>query len=475
MLFNSFAFAVFLPMVFILYWLIPQRFRWVLLLAASYYFYMSWNAIYAILILFTTVISYFCGLALERTKKRWLRNVTLIVALSLCLGVLFIFKYYNFTVNTLRCFINFSPYIMKFALPVGISFYTFQTLSYVIDVYKGGSPTEHHFGIYATFVIFFPQLIAGPIERASRLIPQIKKKHSFDIAHASWGGMIIIWGLFKKMVVADNLAVYADMVYGNITSYQGFSIVLATLCFTIQIYCDFSGYTDIARGSAKLFGIELMDNFKCPYFATSVKDFWSRWHISLSTWFRDYVYIPMGGNRVSKARNCFNVLITFLVSGLWHGASWNFVVWGGLHGLAQIYENAFGIKPKREEENDIFTIIRIIVVFAFVSMAWIFFRVQDVHQGFYAIKNMFVGVSHIWQYISQGITAMGLHNLTNAGLMVLYIVPLTVFDIFSLKTDVIEWFVNRNAVVQNTVTTILIVTIMLYGYAGQSTFVYFQF
>lgn len=328
MLFNSMAYAIFLPLVFIIYWCIPSKYRWILLLGASYYFYMSWNPKYVVIIAFTTVVSYLCALALEKVSSQPLRKIIMFIALTLCLGVLFIFKYYNFTLNTICHFISFEPKYLDFLLPVGISFYTFQTLSYVIDVYRKEIKAEKHFGIYATFVSFFPQLVAGPIERSGNLLPQIKKKHVFDIEKARYGIWLIVWGVFKKVIVADNLAVFVDQVYGDVYSYSGFSLVLATLFFTFQIYCDFSGYSDIARGSANLFGIELMENFKSPYFSESVKDFWSRWHISLSSWFRDYLYIPMGGNRVGTIRNCFNVLVTFLVSGLWHGASWNFVIWG---------------------------------------------------------------------------------------------------------------------------------------------------
>lgn len=329
MLFNSFAYAIFLPLVLIVYWAIPTKFRWLLLLIASYYFYMRWNYKYVVLILFTTIVSYSVALLLEQTKNQVLKRMYVVLSLMLCLGVLFVFKYFNFAMGTLSRFIVFEPRYLDLLLPVGISFYTFQTLSYVIDVYRGDIAAERNFGIYAAYVSFFPQLVAGPIERPSNLLPQIKEDHVFNIENADYGVRLILWGLFKKMLIADNLAVFVDLVFEDIYSYSGGAILIATLFFTIQIYCDFSGYSDIARGSAKLFGIELMENFKSPYFSTSVKDFWGRWHISLSSWFKDYLYIPLGGNRVKKIRNCVNVLITFLVSGLWHGANWNFVVWGG--------------------------------------------------------------------------------------------------------------------------------------------------
>lgn len=472
MLFNSMTYAAFLPVVFVIYWFIPSKFRWILLLVASYYFYMSWNPRYVLLIVFTTVVSYFCAILLEKVSSPLFRRLIVISALLLCLGVLFVFKYYNFTINTISHFITFEPKYMNYLLPVGISFYTFQTLSYVLDVYRKEIKAENHFGIYATFVSFFPQLVAGPIERTSNLLPQIKEKQIFNAVKARHGIWLIVWGLFKKVIIADNLAVFVDRVYGNIYSYSGFSLALATLFFTVQIYCDFSGYSDIARGSANLFGIELMKNFKSPYFSESVKDFWSRWHISLSTWFRDYLYIPMGGNRVGSIRKLFNILVTFLVSGLWHGASWNFVIWGGLHGAAQVYENVFDIKKKTE--NKVYAVIRKIVVFFFVAYAWIFFRVDNYTQGIYATKALFSGITHPVEYFVSGINILGITGNT-AWKVVLYLVPLFIFDYISLKVDLIEWMVARKTVVRHLVLIIMILLLLLFGYAGKSTFVYFQF
>lgn len=472
MLFNSMPYAIFLPSIFILYWIIPQKKRWILLLVGSYYFYMSWNYKYVVLIFYTTIVSYVAALLLERTKKKYLKNIILMVTLVLCLGVLFVFKYYNFALGSLAHIIPFEPHYFKILLPVGVSFYTFQTLSYVIDVYKGDIDVEKHFGIYATFISFFPQLVAGPIERSSNLLPQIREKHNFHLENAYYGVHLILWGLFKKMVIADNLAVFVDLVYGDIYTYTGGSIFAATLFFTIQIYCDFSGYSDIARGSAKLFGVELMENFKSPYFSTSVKDFWGRWHISLSSWFRDYLYIPLGGNRVSQIRNCVNVMITFLLSGLWHGANWNFIVWGGIHGMAQIYENAFGIK--KTDGNAPFVFIRRIFVFSFVAFAWIFFRVENIHQGFYAVFSMFKGISHPATYFREGFTAIGVHR-DLLPYLALYFIPLLVFDLVSLKKDIILWISTKGAVVRHVYVIMMVLLLLFYGYIGQSTFVYFQF
>lgn len=339
------AFAIFLPVAFFSYWAIPSRWRWVQLLAVSYYFYLSFNARYVLIILFTTALSYSCALRIEaaqnaRSKKRWL---ALLLAGSL--GVLFVFKYFNFFAASALGALNamaipVSPVMLRLALPVGISFYTFQTIGYVADVYRGIVPAEHHFGYYAVFVSFFPQLAAGPIARAGDLLPQIRREHTFDDAQAGYGLKRMAWGFFKKLLLADGAAQYVDVVYNDIAGHQGFAIIVATFLFAIQIYCDFSGYSDIAQGTAMLFGIELTTNFKSPYFSGSVKEFWSRWHISLSSWLRDYVYIPLGGNRCGKLRHAFNLMATFLVSGLWHGANWTYVVWGALHGAAQIVETA---------------------------------------------------------------------------------------------------------------------------------------
>lgn len=291
-----------------------------------------------------TVISYSAGLILEKCNNPKYKKKILIGSIIGCLLVLFFFKYFNFTSRTISAVlskfaIQLQPITLNLLLPVGISFYTFQVISYIIDVYKKNIKAESNFGIYATFVSFFPQLVAGPIERTSNLLPQIKKQHKFDEELALSGAKLMLWGYFKKLVIADNVAQYVDLVYENLANYKGFDLLLATFFFTIQIYCDFSGYSDIAIGTARLFGINLTINFKSPYLSSSIKEFWSRWHISLSTWFRDYIYIPLGGNRCSKVKQIFNLLVTFLVSGLWHGANWTFVIWGGIHGLAQVIEN----------------------------------------------------------------------------------------------------------------------------------------
>ncbi|MDE6386373.1 MAG: MBOAT family protein [Lachnospiraceae bacterium] len=475
MLFNSFAFAIFLPIVFILYWALPKKCQWLVILVSSYYFYMSWNVKYVVLILMTTVVSYITAILLEKEHNEKKRKLYLSVAFLFCLGVLFFFKYFNFISASIagvvqRFSIQYSPFMVDVLLPVGISFYTFQTLAYVIDVYRGDVNAEHHFGKYAAFISFFPQLVAGPIERTANLLPQIKRENIFEYGQASYGLKLMVWGFFKKIVIADTLAVYVDTVYNNLHEYTGMILGIATIFFTIQIYCDFSGYSDIAVGCAKLFGIDLMSNFKSPYFSSSVKEFWSRWHISLSTWFRDYVYIPLGGNRVSKWRHRLNLMITFLVSGLWHGAAWTYVIWGGIHGLAQVMENLFGKIKVRKGKG-----VRMLLVFLFAAFAWIFFRAQSFSDAAYVIRYTLSGIRHPRQYLMAGYQDLALTKkaiMTCIGMIGL----LCVYDAFSLKYDVIACVGRWNVVLRWTVYLAMVLLILFMAPIGNaSSFIYFQF
>lgn len=494
MLFNSFAFAIFLPVVFILYWALPKKCQWLVILVSSYYFYMSWNVKYVFLILLTTVVSYITAILLEKEQNEKRRKFYLSIAFAFCLGVLFFFKYFNFISASIagivqRFAIGYSPFMINVLLPVGISFYTFQTLAYVIDVYRGEVCAEHHFGKYAAFISFFPQLVAGPIERTSNLLPQIKRENCFAYGQASYGMKLMVWGFFKKIVIADTLAVYVDAVYNNLHDHTGMILGIATIFFTIQIYCDFSGYSDIAVGCAKLFGIDLMSNFKSPYFSCSVKEFWSRWHISLSTWFRDYVYIPLGGNRVSKWRHRLNLMITFLVSGLWHGAAWTYVIWGGIHGLAQVIENFFGqnhlqaksaekiTKSGRDANNAGITLnlVRMLCVFLFAAFAWIFFRAQSLSDAAYVIRYTLSGIRHPMQYLLKGYSDLALTKktiMTCIGMVGL----LAVYDAFSLKYDVIACVGRWNVVVRWSVYLAMVLLILFMAPIGNaSSFIYFQF
>ena len=477
MLFNSFAFAVFLPIVFTLYWAFPHKYRWAILLAASYYFYMSWNPKYIVLILFTTVISYTAALLIEgKTDKRF-KDIILAIAAVLCLGVLFFFKYFNFVSQSVSdvmrlLSIKMNPVTLHLILPVGISFYTFQTLGYVIDVYRGDTAAEHHFGKYATFISFFPQLVAGPIERSDKLLPQIKAEHTFDYDQGTYGVKLMAWGYFKKMVVADTISQYIGRVYDMPYNYQGFSLVIAAVLFSFEIYCDFSGYSDIAIGTAKLMGIDLMTNFKSPYFSQSIREFWSRWHISLSTWFRDYVYIPLGGNRVFKLRNAFNIMVTFLTSGLWHGANWTFVIWGGIHGLAQIIENQFGFLRKRSFG---FTgLCRVILVFIFSTIAWVFFASNSLSDTGYIFSHMLSGITNPIAYLHDGFAELEM-QVSVLSSLVFSIVLLMVYDFMSLKHDCIALVSRQKPVVRTMIYFSLFFIIILFRASRPAEFVYFQF
>jgi len=470
MLFNSLAFAVFLPIVFVLFWALPQRMRWIVLLLSSYYFYMSWNVKYVVLILFTTGVSYMAAVLLEKCKTKRDKKLLLATTLVASLGVLFVFKYFNFFSASLgKVFHMFAiplhPVTLQLMLPVGISFYTFQTLSYVIDVYKGEVAAEKNFGRYAAFISFFPQLVAGPIERTKNLLPQInKEKYEFHYEDAAYGLRLMAWGFFKKLVIADNLAVYVDQIFNDVHYYSGFPMLLSVFFFTLQIYCDFSGYSDIAIGTARLFDIKLMTNFKSPYFSNSIKEFWSRWHISLSTWFRDYVYIPLGGNRVSAFRRDLNQMITFLVSGLWHGAAWTFVIWGGVHGGMQIVERRL-LKDKKLPK---------IVIFVFVALAWIFFRANSLSDAIYVLTHLFTGIDAPSLYFG---AVMDVFDWTVKQIIFLLvpIVLLGIYDYVALSVDPIQKLGELPKAVRWVIYYLFVFMVLMLASFNAQEFVYFQF
>ncbi len=392
MLFNSVEFLCFLPAVFLLYWFALKdnlKGQNVLVLIASYVFYGAWDPRFLALIILSSVIDFLLGQAIFDTENKRRRKLYLFISLFVNLGLLGFFKYYGFFVDSFVELLNTIGFqahksTLNIILPVGISFYTFQTLSYTIDIYRKRLEPTRDLIAFSTFVAFFPQLVAGPIERASNLLPQFLKKRTFNEEYAVSGLRIMLWGFFKKVVIADRLAEYVDIVYSSPGEFQGISLIIATFFFALQIYCDFSGYSDIAIGTARLMGFDLMTNFRTPYFATSLREFWQRWHISLSTWFRDYVYIPLGGNRVGEARKIFNLMVTFLVSGLWHGANWTFVIWGGIHGLILSLETVF---RKSKPFSFVPNFIKGIFIFAVVCLAWVFFRADNVSDVFLIFKN----------------------------------------------------------------------------------------
>lgn len=377
MLFNSLHFLLFFPAVCIIYFILPSlRARNLFLLGASYYFYMNWEPLYALLLLSSTLVTYLAALGIGHCTRQRAKRRCLVGSLVLNLGILFLFKYYNFVAENISDLLvqwGMSVRMPEFTLllPVGISFYIFQALGYSIDVYRGNTPVEKDFFTYALFVSFFPQLVAGPIERSTNLLPQFKQKHTFSYENVMAGVRLMLWGYFLKLVLADRCAIYVDAIYNNAAHHNGGSYLLASLFFPFQIYGDFSGYSLTAIGAARVLGFNLMENFRRPYFATTVTDFWRRWHISLSTWFRDYVYIPLGGNRVSKARCHLNIMITFFVSGIWHGANWTFIIWGTIHGALQCVEKLLGWNKAQWKIQG--KIVHWGLTFCIVCLAWIFF------------------------------------------------------------------------------------------------------
>jgi alginate O-acetyltransferase complex protein AlgI len=392
LLFNSFTFVVFFIVVTALYFQLPHRLRWGLLLASSCFFYMFFVPAYILILALTIVVDYFAGIWIEKTDDPRRKKLYLVASVVTVCAVLFLFKYFNFFNQNFALLAdalnwNYPIEALRIALPIGLSFHTFQSLSYVIEVYRGRQKAERHFGIYSLYVMYFPQLVAGPIERPQNLLHQFHERRGFDLGRAQSGLSLALWGLFKKVVVADSLAIYTDAIYSNSAHHTSATLLVATYCFAFQIYCDFSGYSDIARGVSRVYGIELMRNFDAPYFSRSISEFWTRWHISLSTWFKDYVYFPLGGNRVPLLRNFFNILVVFLLSGFWHGASWTFVVWGGLHGTYLIFGRLREMLLARlgmntDPAGGIRGFIACLVTFHLVLIGWMFFRATEVSQAF---------------------------------------------------------------------------------------------
>lgn len=487
MLFNSFGYALFLPIVFALHWITPRKYRWITLLVTSYYFYASWGVEYVAVILLTTLLSYAAALVMKKLPEgSSSRKTVLILSVTACAALLFFFKYLNFFFENLAVLANkiaipVQPLTLELAQPVGLSFYLFQVISYLVDVYRGRIQAEQKLGIYAVFISFFPKVMQGPIERGEKHLPQLHQPKRFHYGQATYGLKLMAWGYFKKLVLADGLSVYVNQVYNDLDSYTGLPLLLATVFFAIQLYCDFSGYTDIALGSAKILGIELTPNFRSPYFASSIKDFWNRWHISLSSWLRDYIYIPLGGNRVSPIRRAANIMVTFLVSGLWHGASWNYVLWGALHGLFQVIEGLFPWNKKTspfQTDKRLHTLLSIVTVpltFILVCFAWIFFRAVTFQDALYVIRHMFEGISDLSAYIYSCPKQMST-GLSTFVYSCLPIIPLFFFDLASLKTDVITAVSRQRFFIRWPIYILLLLAILLFSEKGVTTeFIYMQF
>ncbi|TYB75073.1 MBOAT family O-acyltransferase [Bizionia algoritergicola] len=485
MLFNSIDFAVFFPIFFVIYWLVSDnlKLRNVFLLVASYFFYGWWDWRFLFLIAFSSFVDYYVGKQLNKTEGNAKRKRLLLVSLLVNLGFLVYFKYTNFFIDTFVSSFklfgdNLEVSTLNIILPVGISFYTFQTLSYTIDIYrKQLKPTKDALSFF-TFVAFFPQLVAGPIERASHLLPQFYKTYKFNYYQVKSGLLLVAFGLFKKMVIADRLAILVNQVYNNPTDHGGLDLIIATVFFAFQIYCDFSGYSDIAIGLARTMGFDLMKNFDSPYFSKSITEFWRRWHISLSTWFRDYVYIPLGGSRNGKYRTYLNLFIVFFVSGLWHGAAMTFVIWGAIHGIIIVLEKAF--KPKLHNflksinfnlksigSNMLFMTI----TFFTVCFAWVFFRANSFKDAIYIISN--------------SASTKNEHSIVELGLSqgeiiiaILSIISLIGFDYYHKKQSIFALLNKEGVVFRYSVYLTIIFVILIFGIYGEdsvSEFIYFQF
>jgi len=479
MLFNSFQFLVFFPIVVAVYFAIPNKFRWILLLVASYYFYMCWNYKYIVLIMLSTMVDYISGILIYQTDKSRSRKLLLAGSLVTNLGLLFFFKYFNFFGDSINAvFARFNIFYevptYHFLLPVGISFYTFQTLSYTIDIYKKKQVPEYHFGRFALFVSFFPQLVAGPIERSVNLLPQFRREVDFNYERIKNGILLMGWGFFKKIVIADRLSEYVNLVYNHPTDFEGVQNIIATFFFSFQIYCDFSGYSDIAIGTAMVLGYQLMTNFRRPYFSMNIREFWQRWHISLSTWFRDYVYISLGGNRVVKWRWYYNLFITFLVSGLWHGAQWTFVIWGAIHGfylvfaiVTEKFRNRFNQAIGLTRIPWLYKLTQVLVTFVLAYIAWIFFRANNVSEAFYILKNHFV---------FGGVQAVNLFkNPADFALSFIFIVVLLVIDFMEERFNLSSRLKTLPRYQKWILLVLFVATIIIFASWNETDFLYFQF
>ncbi len=468
MIFNSVHFIFFFIATTILYYALPHRFRWAFLLAISCYFYMVFRPIYILILAGTIVVDYVAGLFLESTTNPRRKKIFLVASIIANVGVLAVFKYYNFINDNLTELLgvfhlkNEIP-MLRILLPIGLSFHTFQAMSYTIEVYRGKQQAEKHFGMYALYVMFYPQLVAGPIERPQNILHQLKEKVVFNYDHIVSGLKLILWGLFVKVVIADRLSIYVDIVYNSPEHHSAISSLVATLFFTFQIYCDFSGYSSIAIGCAKVLGIDLMINFRRPYMSTSIREFWSRWHISLSTWFRDYLYIPLGGNRVSVYRNMFNLFFVFLVSGLWHGANWTFIIWGALHGLYLIMEIVIdrlvpSIKLPRS--------IRWILNFVLVAIAWVFFRASNFQTAKQILKNIYT--------FKPGPLYIG-----NASYLVYSFFAILFLFAAEYNAEKLNnryaWLYSERKVLRWSAYLLLILTLLSIGVFNGGQFIYFQF
>jgi len=484
MLFNSLHFLFFFIIVTAIYFALPYQRRWFLLLISSCYFYMAFVPIYILILGFTIVIDYFAGIYIENAEGKK-RKLFLIASLIANIGVLAIFKYYNFLNENFTFLLhgfglsNPVPYL-SILLPIGLSFHTFQAMSYTIEVYRGHQKAERHFGIYSLYVMFYPQLVAGPIERPQNLLHQFREKYDFDYDRVTSGLRLMAWGLFKKVVIADRLAIVADIVFNNPYEKNSLSLVIGVVFFSFQIFCDFSGYSDMAIGAARVMGFKLMTNFDKPYQSKSIHEFWKRWHISLSTWFRDYFYITLGGNRVTIPRWYLNLFLVFIVSGLWHGANWTFVIWGALHGFYLVF--AIVTLKYREKISETlglnrFPFFSVLTTFSLVAFAWIFFRASNVQTGFYIIQHLVSGIPDIFNMLSKRQSVFQPLGLSRNDLVfsVFLILFLESVHFIQSKYNISEIFLKQPVYLRWTVYYVLILSIIFLGVFENRQFIYFQF
>lgn len=495
MSFNSVHFFIFFPLVTLIYFIIPRRIRWIWLLFSSYYFYMSWNPKYLLLLALSTIVTYLSGLLIDSSnsikdgrKSKQLKSFWLILSFIINLGILFLFKYFNFLSNILTKLgeisgISITPPIFDILLPVGISFYTFQALSYTVDVYRGDIPCEKNLGKYALFVSFFPQLVAGPIEKSKNLLYQFNEFYDFDYDRIKRSLIRMLWGFFKKIFIADRLAILVNTVYNSPNDYFGFQIIIATIFFAFQIYADFSAYSDIAIGAANVLGFKLTTNFRQPYFSKSIKEFWKRWHITLGEWFKDYLYIPLGGSRKGKFRTYINIMIVFFISGLWHGASVTFVIWGLLLGAYQVIGNLLipirkYLIRKFNIATDMFSykLGQIVFTFILIDFTWIFFRANSIHDAIILLNNIFI--FNPWIFTDGSLYNLGLNSKEFLA-SIIGILIILIINILETKMDLIDSLSHQNLVFRWFIYIFTILIILIFGVYGlgynEQQFIYFQF
>ena len=481
MLLTTYKFAVFFLVVVAAYYAAPFRYRWIPLLAGSYYFFaVGGKPHYILVILLSTAVTYYCGAGMGRRVDRAGRAPYLVLGLLLNLGLLFFFKYlrvFGVDMDSLLSSLKVfgSPGSAGFLIPLGISFYTLQTLSYLMDVYRGDIEAERHFGYLALYVCFFPTLLAGPIERGSHLLPQLRGEYRFDYDRVTYGIKLAAWGLFMKVVVADRLGIFVDQVFNNVRAYRGLPLLLASAFFSVQIYCDFAGYTNMTRGCAIILGYDLLENFRKPYFSRNVREFWRRWHISLTSWLRDYLYLPLGGNRVPQWRLYLNVMLVFVISGIWHGTGWTFVLWGALHGLYYVAYLALtrfraSRRPEGESRGEgwLASACKVAFTFILVDLAWVLFRANSVSDAFYVYRYMFaIG----WQELARFFTSC----FQGYGTYLLVILFLFVVGLVSLRGSIIKRLSALPIYVRWPIYYAFLFTMMIFAVTKSSQFIYAGF